>query len=88
MCDDHAAAGDVQRDLAESLGDIFVGQAVKAVATDAFCVEPLRNRIVVGDRAVAAMKGGVEAGNLGQAWKTGEQRTNRRKVVRLMKRCQ
>ena len=61
---------------------------MKAVATHALCVEPLRNRIVVGDRAVAAVKGGVEAGDLGQPWKTGEKRTNRRKIVRLVKRRQ
>jgi hypothetical protein len=88
MGDDHAAVGDVRSDLAESLGDIFVGQAVKAVAAYAFDVQALWNRIMVGDRAVAAMKGGVEAGDLRQAWKTGEQRANRREVVRLVKRRQ
>ena len=58
--------GDVRRDLAQPLGDILVGQAVKAVAAHAFVVEPLGDRVVVGDRAVAAMERGVEAGDLRQ----------------------
>ena len=48
------------------LAMIFVGQAVESVAAHALRVEPLRDRIMIGDRAVAAVERGVEAGDLRQ----------------------
>ena len=54
------------------LGDIFVRQTVKAVAAHALGVEALRNRIVIGERIVAAMKSRIEAGDLRKARKAGE----------------
>ena len=66
MRNDHAAVCDVGRDLAQPIGDVFVGQAMKAVATDAFRIEALGDGVVIGDRAMAAMEGGVEAGDLRQ----------------------
>ena len=72
MRDDHAARRDVRRDLAQALGDVFVRQPVKPVASDAFGIEVLGNGVMVGDRAVAAMKRGVEAGDLRQLGKPSE----------------
>ena len=86
MRDDHAPARDRRRDLRQALRDVFVGKAVEAVAAHAFGVEALRDRVVVGKRAVAAMKGGVEAGDLRQIRKARADRADRRQVVGLMQR--
>jgi hypothetical protein len=37
---------------------------MKSVTSDAFSIKRLRERVVVGDIRVTAMKGGVEAGHL------------------------
>ena len=47
-------------------GDVLVGQAVKAVTPDAFGMELVRNRVMIGERIVIAVKGGIEAGDLRQ----------------------
>ena len=88
MGDDHASARDVRRDLRQALGDIFVGQAVEAVAPDAFGMELVRDRVMVGERIVVAMEGGIEAGDLRQCREIAQQRPDRRQVVRLMQRRQ
>ena len=66
MRDDHPPARDVGRDLGSAVGDIFVGQAVEAVAAHALRVERLRDGEWSATRAVAAVEGGVEAGDLRQ----------------------
>ena len=66
MGDDHAPAGNVGRDLRQALGDVLVGQAVEAVAPDAFGMKLVRDRIMVRKRVVIAVKGSVEAGHLRQ----------------------
>ena len=51
MGDDHPPAGDLGRDLAQALGDILVGQAVKSVTPNALGIEAdaeLRNDRRVG----------------------------------------
>ena len=55
--------------------DVFIGQAVKSVSAHALRIEMLRDRIVVGDRAVAAVKRGIEAGDLREVRAAGEQST-------------
>ena len=65
MSDDHSFRRNVRRDLQQGARDIFVGKAVEAVAPDAFGIEEFRNRVTVGQVAVAAMKGGVKARDLG-----------------------
>ena len=42
MGDDHAPRGDLGRDFGQALGDVFVGQPVKAVAPHALGVEAAR----------------------------------------------
>ena len=88
MGDDHPLRRNVRRDLRQGARDIFVGQAVEAVAPDAFGIELFRNRVAVGKRAVAAMKRGVEAGDLGDIGRSGQDRADRRKVVGLVQRRQ
>ena len=66
MGDDHAPARDFRRDLRQALGNILVGEAVETVAPDAFGMELVRDRVMVRERIVVAMKGGIEAGDLRQ----------------------
>src|SRR6516164_2766297 len=47
MRDDHASTSDLWCNLRQSLGNVFVREAVKPVAADAFCIAPLRDRVVV-----------------------------------------
>ena len=61
---------------------------MEAVTPDTFGVELVRDRIVVGERIMSAVKGSVEAGDLRKCWKIGQQRPDRRQVMRLMQRRQ
>ena len=88
MGDDHPALGDIGRDLRQGLGDILVGKTVESVTPNALGVELMRNRIVVCDRFMRAVKRGVETGHLRQLRKIGQQRADRRQIMRLMQRSQ
>ncbi|MGY4315615.1 hypothetical protein ACVWW1_004942 [Bradyrhizobium sp. JR3.5] len=61
---------------------------MKAVPPHAIGVELTRNRVMIGDRAVRAVKRSVETGDLRQCRKAGEDRADRRQIVRLMQRCE
>src|SRR4030095_16503870 len=65
-------------------GDVFVRQAVKAVALYAGIVELHRQRESLGDVRSRAVKGRVEASDLRELWRTFEQSGHRRQVVGLM----
>jgi hypothetical protein len=84
--DDHPALGDLRGDLRQGFRDIFVGQPVKSVAPHAFGVKLMRDRIVVSDRVMRAVKCGVETGHLRKSWKIGQKRADWRKVMGLMER--
>src|SRR5262249_58916400 len=73
--------------LAQAPGDVFVREPMKPVASDALDVEMLGNGVVVGNRTVAMMKSGVEAGDLKQLGMPVQERADRRQVVGLMQRC-
>ena len=88
MGDDDAAAGDLGRHLGQALGDVFVGEAVEAVAADALVVERARQGVAVGVRGVAAVEGGVEAGDLRHVRVDLHREADRREVVRLVQRRQ
>ena len=88
MGNDNAPARQVRRDLRQALGDVFVREAVEAVSAHALGVEMVRQRVVVGNRAMAAMKRRVEACDLGQVRKAGENRSDRRQVAGLVQRGQ
>ena len=74
------------RHLGQARGDVLVGQAVEAVAAHARAVELLRDGVAVGELGVAAVEGGVEAGDLRQPGPAGADRADRRQVVRLVER--
>ena len=61
---------------------------MKSVAADSLGMQPARYGVMVCNCVVVAVKGGVEAGDLRQSGKFGEQRPDRRQIVRLMQRCQ
>src|SRR5262249_61536165 len=86
MRDNHSACHHGRGDLAQALGDVFVGEPVKPVAPDALGIKTLGNSVMVRDGAVAVMKGGVEAGNLKQLRPTFYQGADRREDVWLMQR--
>ena len=80
-------AGDLRRDLRQHRRDVLVRQAVKAVALHAGVADLARQRHELGDRRLAAMKAGVEAGDLRHvAAGVRHDRLDRREVVRLMQR--
>ncbi len=66
MGHDHPACRQSGRDRCEGAGDIFVGDAVKAIAAHPLLIEGLRDGEMIGDRGMAAVEGGVEAGDLGR----------------------
>src|SRR5437763_1964261 len=59
---------------------------MKPVTPDPLLMQTARDGIVVGDRVVAAMKGGVEASDLRKSGEIDLQRADRRQVVGLMQR--
>src|SRR5262245_16162723 len=66
MSDDHATLRQGRGDLAQSSRNVFVGEPVKPVPPDPLGMEAFGDRVAVRDGAVAAMEGGVEAGDLRQ----------------------
>ena len=46
------------------VGNVFIGQSVKSVTTNAFRVKLLGKRIAVGDFRMAAMESRIEASDL------------------------
>jgi hypothetical protein len=91
MSDDDAAFGDFRGNTRQSFGDILVGKSVKAVTPNPLLVETAGYRVVIGQIAVVAMKGGIEAGDLRQSRKVSEKGTDRGQIMRLMKwskRCE
>ena len=86
--DDHPAAGDLRGEFGEAAGDVLVAQAVEAVAADALVVEGARKGVAVGVLGVAAVEGGVEAGDLRQARVDRRDDADGGEVVRLVQRRQ
>jgi hypothetical protein len=88
MSDDDPSCRDLWCHLGQAAGDIFIGQAVESVTTHTLHIKVLRDRVVIDDRAVAAVERNVEAGDLREARRAGENRTYRREVVGLVERRQ
>ena len=88
MGDNDASAGDIGRDLRQPLGDVLVGKAVEAVASDPFGMQLVRDRIVVGERIMIAVECGIEAGDLRQRREILRQGFDRSEIMRLMQRRQ
>ena len=77
-------AATLGRDLRQTAGDVFIRQAMKAVAAHALCIEVLAGCVMICNRAVAAMKGGIEAGNLRQTRRKRQNGADGREIVRLV----
>ena len=88
MADHHPALRQSWVDLAQPVGDILVGEAVKAVAAHALLVPAVRDREPVGDLGMAAVERGVEAGDLGHLRLARADLADRRQIVRLVQRRQ
>src|SRR4029077_19168190 len=86
MGDDHAVVRDVRRELRQFARDVFVGQPMEAVAAHAVLIELVWQSIAVGDLGMAAMKRGVEAGDLRQLWLSMPQRADGSEIVGRVKR--
>jgi len=84
--DDDATISTIRHRVAQALRDILIGKAVKAVAADPLDVELLRNRVMVGNIAMAAMECSVETGDLRHIRKALEQDSDRCQIVRLVQR--
>ncbi len=61
---------------------------MEAIAPNALRVKAFGKRKMVGDRAVAAVEGSIEAGDLRQVRTARAQLADRRQIVRLMQRRQ
>ena len=71
-------------DVGQDLGDIFIGEAVKAVAADALIRERPRYGEGRGGPRLRVMEGGVEAGDLRQTRMQPGERRNGGEMMRLM----
>ena len=76
------------RNVRQGLCDIFIGKTVKSVAPDPLLMQPAGYGVVIRDLVVVAVKGRVEAGDLRQSRKFGEQGSDRRQIVGLMQAAQ
>ena len=88
MADHHPALRQSRVDLAQPVGDVGVGEAVKAVAAHTLLVPAVRDREPVGDLGMAAMERGVEARDLGHLRPARADLADRRQIVRLVQRRQ
>ncbi len=89
MRDDDAASGAVSGEvLRQHFGNIFVGQAVEAVAAHALRSDGAGQGEELGDFRLAAMEGSVEAGHLRHAGQRGGQCVDAGQVVGLVQRRQ
>ena len=86
MSDDDTPVRGGGRHVAQAARDVFVREPMKPVAPDTLGVKAFRNREMVRDFAVAAMKRRVEARDLEQFRPTREQCLNGREVIWLMQR--
>ena len=67
-------------------GDVFVGQAVEAVAADAVLGHRAGDGIKLRKARLGSMERGVEAGDLRQSGNGRGHRLDRREIVRLVQR--
>ena len=88
MRDDHPLASDFGSHLRKSAGNIFVRQPVKSIASHTLGIQRQWNREMIGQCAVAAMKRRIETGDLRKVREAGQDRSDRRQIVGLVKRRQ
>src|SRR3979411_1258125 len=83
MGDTDTSLADFGRGPQQTLRNIFVGKSVETIAPDSLIVEPARYGIIIRDVVMGPVKRGIEASDLGQRWKIGQNRADRREIVRL-----
>src|SRR5215470_6523664 len=81
--DHDAAAPRVTHDAGQDTRDVLVREAVEAVALDSRRGEVTRQRIELRHRLLGAMECGIEARDLGEAWRDSPDRAYRGEVVGL-----
>ncbi len=84
MGDDDAARGEVGGDVAQPAGDVFVRQAVEAVAADTLSVKRARQRDLLREARHGVVERGVVAGDLREIGTRGGDGADRREIVRLV----
>ena len=84
MSDNDAPRRSLRRGVRQAGGDVFIGEAVKAVSAHAFGMQVLRNGIIISSRAVISVEGRIEAGNLRKLWKICKNRSDRSEIARLV----
>lgn len=82
------SGGDFRRRFGQHAGDVFVRQAVKAIALHAETPNLLRKRNDLGDGGLATVEACVEAGDLRDARHALGHGLDRGEIVRLMERRQ
>src|SRR5262245_28620475 len=86
MSDDDSPRSDFGRYLGKSSRDVFVREAMEAIAANSLRVELLGERIAVGNFRMVSMKGRVETGDLQQLVLPSSDGTDRCQIVRLVER--
>ena len=86
MGDDHPAVRTRAKMIRQDAGDVVVGQAVESVADDAFVGQSARQGEQFGQPVLAAVKAGVETGDLLQSGLPFRDSADRGKIVRLVQR--
>ena len=68
----------------EAIGNVFIGETMKAVTTNTLVVKIPRDGIAIINKGVGAMKSRIKTGNLGNIAKALLCRLNTSKIVGLM----
>ena len=84
MSNDDTSRGNARCDFRKSLGNELVLQTVKAIATDTFGKQMIRDSKPVGDFRMPAVKRGIKARDLKNAGPTLQKRLYRGEIVRLV----
>ena len=87
MRDDHATGRKRRIDRCEATGNIFIGQAMEAIASDPLIVECARDGEARGEFWPIMVKGRVEAGDLRQVWCERGNRPDCGQIVGLVQRA-
>src|SRR5690348_1829193 len=88
MTDDYAPLRFARRETGQPLDDVFVGQAMKAIAPNAVFIELIGYREAIRNLRVTAMEGGIEARHLRKVGKSAAQSPDSREVRGLMQGCE
>jgi hypothetical protein len=86
MRDDHASSRDFRRHMRQHVGDVLVGQSVKAVSLHTGTADLARQGNHFRDGWLSTVKTRVEACDLWDIWQPVGSRFYRCKIVRLMQR--